>query len=421
VAYDAALDGGSLMTLDTFEDAHALVIGIPPGVADAEDMADVLRDPALCGYPRANVHTLLDGAATREAIYAGLDALAKSTRETSTAFIFFSGHGVRARGTDRYYLMPADGVKTSQDELARTAISNAELSERLRKIPAGRLTVVLDCCRASEIVDVELSVDAVAPLAEGRGRVVLAASMGGAYKVDERNSAFTQHLLAGLRGGAENAGGMIRICDLFRYVQGKFANAPIPQQPIFKAEIEEDYPIARHRSAGFELPQLADGYPYDAFVSYCADDPADCDWVEEELVPRLERLGLRLCLESRDFTFGAPLITEAERAVRESRYTIAVFTPSYMDGAFAQYQWVLAAHQSMETRTPRLIPLHRRTCELSLEDRMTAILDLRREKELEPQLLKLAKQLRTAPQPRLSASWRPAAQAASGPAASPGK
>jgi hypothetical protein len=349
-----------------FEDAHALVIGIPPGVADAQDIAEVLRDPGLCGYAPANVRLLLDGEATRDAIYAGLDALARDTRETSTAFVYFSGHGVRVRGTDRYYLMPADGVKTSGEELARTAIASTELSARLRKLPAGRLTVVLDCCRAAEIADVELPLEAVAPLAEGRGRVVLAATSDVANKIDDRNSEFTRHLLAGLRGAAEGVGGVIRISDLFDYVQKKFADAPVPQQPIFKAEFEENYPIARHRSAAIEIPPPPDDRRYDAFISYNNDDLDDRDWVLDVMVPCLERLGLRLCLESRDFTLGAPLISEAERAVEQSRYTVAVFTPAYMDGAFAQYQWVLAAHQAMESRAPRLIPLHRRTCELSL-------------------------------------------------------
>jgi hypothetical protein len=249
---------------------------------------------------------------------------------------------------------------------------------------------------------------------------VLAATSEGAYKIDERNSEFTHHLLAGLRGAAEGVGGVIRISDLFDYVQKKFADAPVPQQPIFKAEFEENYPIARHRSADLALPPPPDDRRYDAFVSYCNDDLDDRDWVGDVMVPCLERLGLRLCLESRDFTLGAPLITEAERAVRESRYTVAVFTPAYMDGAFAQYQWVLAAHQAMESRAPRLIPLQRRTCELSLEDRMTAILDVRRDKEVEPQLLRLAKQLRSAPQPRLSAAApRPQPAAAAPPPAAP--
>lgn len=387
-----------------FDDAHALVIGVPPGRLDAEDIASVLRDPERCAYPAARVRTLLDGEASRDAIYAGLDAIARDATEESTAFLYFSGHGVRARGTDSYYLVPADGVRTSHDELKRTAISNAELSARLRAIKASRLTVVLDCCRASEIADVEISAEAVAPLAHGRGRVVLAASRDSAYKVDDRNSAFTHHLLAGLRGGAEAAGGVIRVCDLFRYVQARFADQPLPQQPIFKAELEEDYPIARHRGRTVELPAAPqDGFAYDAFLSYCADDEEDRAWVEDVAVPYLEgRLGLQLCLEHRDFIIGEPLLSEAARAVRESRYTVAVLTPSYMSGPFAQYQRMLGAHQAMEAGAPRMVPLQRRTCELALEDRMTAILDVRRDKEVEPGLQRLALQLRRAPKSRLS-------------------
>ena len=386
-----------------FEDAHALVVGVPPGQHDAEDITKILRDPGRCAYPPANVRTLIDGEATREAIHAGLDALARETEERSTAFFFFSGHGVRVRDTGAYYLIPADGQRTSRDEVERTGIASTELSARLREIRAARLTVVLDCCRASEMAEVELSAEVVAPLGQGRGRVLLAASRDGAYKVDDRNSVFTHHLLAGLRGGARAVGGVIRIGDLFDYVQQRFAAEPLPQQPIFKAEWEENYPIARHRGAALEIPEAPDdGYAYDAFLSYCRDSDEDRDWVEEVAVPLLEGHGLRLCLEHRDFVLGAPLITEAERAVQESRYTIAVFTPAYMEGAFAQYQWVLAAHQAMESRSPRLIPLRRRDCELSLEDRMTAILGVQRDQDVEAALLRLAVQVRTSPRPRHS-------------------
>src|SRR6185295_9778490 len=113
----------------------------------------VLRDPACCGYPPGAVHTLIDEQATRAAIFDALDALARATREASTVFIYYTGHGARAAsaGVDSYYLIPVDAVATSHDDLERTAISNAELSSRLRAIPAGRLTVVLDCCRAADL------------------------------------------------------------------------------------------------------------------------------------------------------------------------------------------------------------------------------------------------------------------------------
>jgi uncharacterized caspase-like protein len=176
-------------------DAHALVIGISRYVhapalrttQDAQDIAAALADPACCGYPPAAVHVLLDGDATRAAILDALDALAHATHESSTVFFYYSGHGAHAAGASNasnasYYLVPVDAAITSRDELDHTAISNAELTARLRAIPAGRLTVVLDCCRAAGMAELRLD-EAVAPLAEGRGRVVLAASRDAAYSM----------------------------------------------------------------------------------------------------------------------------------------------------------------------------------------------------------------------------------------------
>src|ERR1041384_6360189 len=88
----------------TLPDAHALSIGISayrhvrplPATEDAADVAAVLRDPALCGYPEGSVRVLLDGEATRAAILAELDSLAARTTEHSTVFLYFSGHGGRA-------------------------------------------------------------------------------------------------------------------------------------------------------------------------------------------------------------------------------------------------------------------------------------------------------------------------------------
>ena len=69
-------------------------------------------------------------------------------------------------------------------------------------------------------------------------------------------------------------------------------------------------------------------YTYDVFISY---SHADQEWVRRELPPRLERAGLEVIIDYRDFEPGAPLTTEMERAVLESRKTVLVLTPSYLD------------------------------------------------------------------------------------------
>ena len=44
-------------------------------------------------------------------------------------------------------------------------------------------------------------------------------------------------------------------------------------------------------------------YRYDVFISYSHTDRA---WVWEELLPRLEQIGLRVCIDNRDFEIGTP-------------------------------------------------------------------------------------------------------------------
>jgi hypothetical protein len=397
------------------EDAHALVIGISHYLhapelrttQDAQDVAAALADPACCGYPPAAVRVLLDGSATRDAILAALDALAHDTHEASTVFLYYSGHGAHATtaGNDSYYLIPVDGAIRSRDELDRTAISNAELTARLRAIPAGRLTVVLDCCRAADMAELRLD-EAIAPLAQGRGRVVLAASRDAAYSMPgDRDSTMTGYLIEGLRGAASGVGGVIRICDLFHYVQQHVAAEPLGQHPVFKAELEENYPIAELRggaATAFTLPPPPDDQAYDAFLSYCQSDPDDRAWVTGTLVPYLEGAGLKLCLEDRDFQFGRPKLDEIDRAVTTSRYTLTVFTPAYLASAWADYQSVLAAYLAAESGEPRFVPLVRRPCKLALHARMTEALDVSRDPEVPAALQRLALALRQPPRPRLA-------------------
>jgi hypothetical protein len=400
------------------EDAHALVIGVARyqhvsplrPTQNADDVAAALRDPACCGYPPQAVRVLVDDQATRAAIFEALDALAHDTHEGSTVFLYYAGHGAARPapgGGTSYYLIPVDAVADSRDDLERTAISDVELTARLRAIPAARLTVVLDCCRAADLATLQLA-DLAGPLAQGRGRAVLAASRPTDYAFSmpgRRDSTLTGFLVDGLRGAASGVGGVIRICDLFHYVQQQIACEPVAQHPVFKAELEENYPIAQLRGgapAPLELPALADDAVYDAFVSYCHSDPADRAWVTGTVVPYLEGLGLVLCLEDRDFRLGAPRLSETERAVLHSRYTLAVFTPAYLAHSFDELGSLLAAAMAIEAREPRLIPVIRRSCAISLHTRMAEALDASRDAEVPAALQRLAVALRQPPRPRLS-------------------
>ena len=409
--------------------AQALVVGIaayqqihplPTMVrSDADAIRAVLVDPLLCGYPPENVQVLLDGEATLAGLRSALANLAQRSTATGTVLIYLSCHGGRietgAEAGD--YLLPVDvGYDTAaRNIVASTALSGEELTQALRSIPARRLVVVFDCCHAGGIGEPK---DGAEPgfklglpegyynqLKTGRGRVILASSrdtelswiLPGAV-----NSLFTQYLVAGLRGGANGAGGVIRIFDLFDYVQPRVTADQAQQHPIFKAELEENFAIALYQGgkSPTSLPPelsptvLPDGFEYDVFISYRQREP-DKGWVRKQLVPQLEALGLRVCVDYRDFRLGAVLIKEMERAVVTSRYTLAVLSPQYLQSNFTEFENLIAEHLGLEVGARRLLMVMREDCQPRLSLRSRLWLDMTDDEEFAVNLSRLAQELRS--------------------------
>ena len=230
-------------------------------------------------------------------------------------------------------------VYPGDEDLARTAISGAEFTGALNAIKARRLTVVLDCCHAggigeprdlgaAEPVETGLSDGYLDELKAGTGRVIISATRGSdpAYVRDgAKYGVFTGHFLDGLRGAARGDGGVIRILDLYSYVQEKVVADQPNQRPVLKVELEENYPIALYRGGKPPAPDPVerpdDGFKYDVFLSYREQDP-DKTWVRKTLYPRLKAEGLKVCLDAVDFRLGEPVITRDGAGRGQSRYTI---------------------------------------------------------------------------------------------------
>lgn len=104
-----------------------------------------------------------------------------------------------------------------------------------------------------------------------------------------------------------------------------------------------------------------DPYPFDVFVSYRHQDP-DKTWVRKRFVPDLEAAGLRACIDYRDFRLGYQVLTEMERAVEQSRWTVAVLSPAYLEGNFTELENVWAQHLGQKGGQPRLIWVDREPC-----------------------------------------------------------
>jgi len=116
------------------------------------------------------------------------------------------------------------------------------------------------------------------------------------------------------------------------------------------------------------------GYAYDVFLSY-RHDPADRDWVRGVLVPALDTAGVRVCVDDRDFQLGASVVLEMERAVAQSRYTLAILSPAYLTSTFTEIENALALHVGLERREPRLLLVLRQPVQLPPRLSMLVSLD----------------------------------------------
>jgi hypothetical protein len=99
-------------------------------------------------------------------------------------------------------------------------------------------------------------------------------------------------------------------------------------------------------------------YEYDVFISY---SHADEVWVTNTLLPRLEKAGLKVCIDFRDFEAGKAALFNMRDASKRSRHTLLVMTPKWVGGEWTLYESILA-----QTKDPA--GLQRRTIPLMLED-----------------------------------------------------
>lgn len=356
------------------EDAHALVIGIsayvhvaqlPPAVSQgARELAAVLTDPDLGGYPPDQVCLLTDAQATREAILEELRILASLARAGSTVLVYFAGHG--GLGGGGAWLLPV-AAEAEGDALARTAIVGEELAAALAAIPAARLMVIFDCCHAGGLGGT-LALPSFAgglpegycqALSMGRGRVVLASARG-----EERSwlpddgglSVFTRHLLAALRGGASSQDGWVRAWDLFEYVQPRVTGDRRDQHPVFKADLEENFAVALYLGGCGDLRPVDDEHRYHAYVSY-ADREPDASWVWEALLPRLEAAGLDVAVSGDVEEPGIARVVGAQRGIEQARRTVLVLSDAYLEDEMTGFVDAMAQTIGLEEGVARLLPV----------------------------------------------------------------
>jgi hypothetical protein len=104
-------------------------------------------------------------------------------------------------------------------------------------------------------------------------------------------------------------------------------------------------------------PRAHEAWPilYDVFVSYRHE--GEDQRFARELVAALEADGYRVAIDERDFPANASFLQEMERAIRQSRFTVAVISPRYLESGNTEEEAIITKVLDMGDRKRRLIPL----------------------------------------------------------------
>jgi hypothetical protein len=96
-------------------------------------------------------------------------------------------------------------------------------------------------------------------------------------------------------------------------------------------------------------------YIYDAFISYRRGRPDEAFALR--LLRKLEAAGYKVAIDRRDFKPNATFLSEMERCIKESRFTLAVISPRYLASGNCGEEAIICKVLDMGERKRRLLPL----------------------------------------------------------------
>ncbi len=102
-----------------------------------------------------------------------------------------------------------------------------------------------------------------------------------------------------------------------------------------------------------ELQQLV--YRYDGFIVYSSEDRG---WVHHTLREEMEeKRGLKLCIYMRDVLAGGVLADRIDTAMQESRKTVIVLSPNFVQSEWCQFDMHMAENRLMADGVDVVVPV----------------------------------------------------------------
>ena len=298
------------------KDAYALIVGISTykdakipklnyTTHDAQAIFDLLVNPDMAGFKKENIKFFLDDEATLFNIKDAISNwLFKNAKEDSMVFIFFAGHG--GIEEDRFgiekdnlakYLLPYDA---DFDNFFASALSNSDFNKLLLSIKSKRLVVFMDSCYSGGVSerkarDVKIVEDPYEKMAEGEGRLVIAASQPDQRSFEDKNLShgiFTHHLIEALSGAADSdKDGYVKAMEVYKYLSENVPEtarrlAGGVQEPILRGDLKTDFVLTVSRK---RLEEIKHEYIKKRNLKRLSD------WYhDEKLGPELYELACRL-------------------------------------------------------------------------------------------------------------------------------
>lgn len=97
-------------------------------------------------------------------------------------------------------------------------------------------------------------------------------------------------------------------------------------------------------------------FAHDVFIS---SSPQDREWVQNELLPKLEKQGLRIWVDFRNIELGDSLAAEIEQAVQTSRKILLILSPDYLNDVWTQFEQSVRYKLEISNWVSRLIVLRK--------------------------------------------------------------
>jgi tetratricopeptide (TPR) repeat protein len=137
-------------------------------------------------------------------------------------------------------------------------------------------------------------------------------------------------------------------------------------------------------------PQSVEDQTYDVFISY---SHRDAEWVRNWLLPRLERAGLSVCIDFRDFRIGVPSLVNMERAAERSQRTLLVLTPNWVQSEWTNFEALIIQTQDPVGLRRRMLPLMLEECVLPGRLTIFTYADFRERENWEAEVSRLLHQI----------------------------